>query len=181
MSMAVSQFQFKEKTLIVVMGVAGCGKSTIGAGLSQSHELPFMDADDYHPAANVEKMSAGIALTDNDRWPWLDILGDAMRENAECKGGVVVACSALKRSYREKIAERVGLPVLFVFLDGSRELLFRRMSARTDHYMPPSLLDSQLNTLEYPDEDEPCLTVSIDQSVESILQVVEKQLQPVLP
>lgn len=173
MSMVVSLFPFKDRPIVVVMGVSGCGKSTIGAELARRQSVPFMDADDYHPAANVEKMSAGIALTDDDRWPWLARLGEVMREKAVETGGVVCACSALKRSYREVLAEVIGLPVLFVLLDGHRDLLWQRMSARKDHYMPPSLLDSQLATLERPGPDEPAITVSVDQPIGEMVAAIE--------
>ena len=176
MSMEASLFPFENKPIVVIMGVCGCGKSTIGAELARQHDLPFMDADDYHPEANVEKMSKGIPLTDEDRWPWLTRLAETMREQADHIGGVVCACSALKLSYRTHIAEKVGKPVLFVLLDGSRQLLLDRMSARKDHYMPTSLLDSQLAILERPGEDEPAIIVSIDHDVADIVETVTAQL-----
>lgn len=175
MSTVASQFPFKDRPIVVVMGVSGCGKSTIGAELARRQIVPFMDADDYHPAANVEKMSAGIALTDEDRWPWLARLGEVMREKAGETGGVVCACSALRRVYREVLSEKIGLPVLYVLLDGDRDLLWERMSARKDHYMPPSLLDSQLATLERPADDEPAIVISIDQSVGDIVTAIESR------
>lgn len=173
MSTVASQFPFENRPIVVVMGVSGCGKSTIGAELARRQILPFMDADDYHPPSNVEKMSAGIALTDEDRWPWLTRLGEVMAEKAGEAGGVVCACSALKRVYRDRLAGTIGLPVLFILLDGTRDLLWERMSARKDHYMPPSLLDSQLATLERPAEDEPALTISIDHPIDVIVDAIE--------
>ena len=175
MSMVASQFPFKARPIIVPMGVCGCGKSTIGAELASRQGLTFMDADDYHPPANVEKMSTGIPLTDEDRWPWLTALGAAMRAEADKDGGVICGCSALKQSYRAHLADKIGLPILFVLLDGSRELLFERISARKDHYMPPSLLDSQLAILERPNAKEPAFTVSIDQSVAEIVDEIEQR------
>ena len=176
MSTVASQFLFKDKPIVVVMGVSGCGKSTIGAEYAQRQSLPFMDADDYHPQSNVDKMAAGIALTDDDRWPWLTRLAEVMRENADKTGGVVCGCSALKRIYRDHLSEKIGLPIVFVLLDGTKEMLFARMSARKDHYMPPSLLDSQLAILERPDESEPAFTISIDQDVEKIVDRIEQKL-----
>lgn len=160
------------------MGVSGSGKSTIGAALALRLGVPFLDADDYHPPANVEKMSRGVPLTDDDRWPWLGALGEAMRARADAVGGVVSGCSALKRVYRQRLMEAVGLPLLFLVLDGSRETLFRRMSARTGHYMPPSLLDSQLADLERPAGDEPALVLSIEQDVDSLVDEAMAALIP---
>ena len=173
MSTVASQFRFEDKPIVIVMGVSGCGKSTIGAELARRRDIPFMDADDYHPTANVEKMSKGIPLTDDDRWPWLTRLAETMKEKAQSTGGVVCGCSALRRVYRTHLRDGIGLPMVFVLLDGSREVLFDRMSARKDHYMPASLLDSQLATLERPEPDEPAFAISIDQPVEEIVKAIE--------
>lgn len=127
------------------MGVSGSGKSTVGEALAERLELPFTDADDLHPAANVDKMSAGQPLTDDDRWPWLAVVGQTLALAAH--SGLVVACSALKRSYRDAI-RREAPSVLFVHLTGSRELLTQRIGRRENHFMPASLLDSQLADLE---------------------------------
>ncbi len=151
------------------MGVSGSGKSTVGAALARHLGLPFLDADDYHPEANVAKMSQGIPLTDDDRWPWLETLGKAMQETAEQSGGAIAACSALKCSYRTKLSDHIGLPMVYALLDGDRDTLLKRMNARQDHYMPASLLDSQLADLERPRPDEPVITLSIEQDVESIV------------
>lgn len=169
MSTAASPVRFDNRPVVVVMGVSGSGKSTVGAALALRQGLPFLDADDYHPEANVAKMSQGVPLTDTDRWPWLRALGKAMRDNADQTGGVVATCSALKRIYREKLSGHVGVPLVYVLLDGDRETLFKRMNARKDHYMPPSLLDSQLATLERPGPDEPFLIASIDRDVDTIV------------
>lgn len=132
-----------EASRIVVMGPSGSGKSVVGAVLATRLDLPFVDADDLHPAENVAKMAAGTPLDDDDRWPWLDIVAAALRDAA---GGVVVACSALARRYRDRI--RAGAPdAVFVELEVSPEELVRRMSSR-EHFMPSSLLASQLATLE---------------------------------
>jgi gluconokinase len=143
---------------IVVMGVSGCGKSTLGAGLARRLGWAFLEGDDFHPAANRAKMAAGIALSDEDRAPWLDILGTALHAAAQ-RGGVVGSCSALRRCYRDRL--RALVPGLaFVHLTLDRELLAARMAARAGHYMPVSLLDSQLALLEPPGADEPCLSMS---------------------
>ena len=134
---------------IVVMGVCGTGKSTIGRGLAERLNCPYADADDYHPAANVAKMRDGIALNDQDREPWLDRLRQLIEQHQTDGAGIVLACSALREIYRERLHPASG-DLKFVFLRGDRELLAERMAARTDHYMPPTLLDSQLATLEVP-------------------------------
>ena len=148
---------------VVVMGVSGSGKTTVGSALAQRLGLRFVDADSLHPAANVEKMAAGIPLTDDDRWPWLDAVGAVLAD-----GPVVVACSALRRVYRDRL--RVAAPdVAFVYLHASRELLEERMTHRT-HFMPVSLLDSQFATLEPPAPDEHAISIDVDESVDETVQ-----------
>ena len=141
---------------IIVMGVSGSGKSTVGAALAAALGAAFTDADALHPNANVEKMRRGEPLTDADRWPWLDAVGRALAAGPAS----VVACSALKRAYRERIAAACGDRVTFAHLDGQRELIAARMAARAGHFMPLSLLDDQFAKLEPPGADEPALTVS---------------------
>jgi gluconokinase len=149
------------------MGVSGSGKTTLGEALAARLGLRFVDADSLHPATNVEKMAAGIPLTDDDRWPWLDAVGAALAD-----GPVVVACSALRRVYRDRL--RAAAPDLaLVHLHATRELLADRMSQR-QHFMPLSLLDSQLATLEEPTPDENA--VSIDAS-EPLEQTVDKAVE----
>ena len=144
--------------LIVVMGVSGSGKTTVGIALAAALGLPFQDADDLHPAANVAKMASGHALTDDDRMPWLALVG---AELAAAPEGLVIACSALKKVYRRAILAAAP-STRFVFLDGSRELLESRVQHRHGHFMPASLLDSQLATLEPLEPDEPGVRISLD-------------------
>lgn len=146
---------------VIVMGVSGSGKSAVGAALADALGLPFADGDDFHPARNVAKMSAGQPLGDTDRWPWLDAIGGLIdRWRAAGQGGVV-ACSALRRSYRDRL--RAGRPqVRFAFLDVPRSVLVARLADRPGHFMPASLLDSQLATLEPPSADEPTVRVPVD-------------------
>lgn len=163
-----------EPRILIVMGVTSSGKSTVGAAIARKLHAPFLDGDDYHPPANKQKMGAGIPLTDEDRWPWLSALAKALHEAAAPKGVAVGACSALKRAYREHLAREAGEPILFVFLDGTQEVIAARMAARTHEYMPTSLLASQFATLERPAPDEPVLTVPVTLPVDEIADRVAK-------
>jgi len=155
---------------VVVMGVSGSGKTTVGAALADALGLRFVDGDAMHPAANVAKMAAGIPLDDADRAPWLDAIGAVLAD-----GPVVVACSALKRAYRDRL--RAAAPDLqLVFLDGAPALLASRMAARPGHFMPTSLLDSQLATLERPDPDEHALTVDIARPADEIVTALAERM-----
>ena len=136
---------------IVTMGVSGCGKSTLGALLASRLDCAFLEGDTFHDEEAVAKMRAGHALTDDDRWPWLDRLGLAIKETLAAEGQVVAACSALRLRYRERLRAAIGASARFVLLDLGRDELERRMIQRAGHYMPPSLLDSQLATLERPE------------------------------
>ena len=162
--------------LIVVMGVSGSGKSTVGEALAASLGVRFEDADALHPAANVAKMASGIALTDDDRMPWLALVG---AELSAAPDGLVIACSALKRVYREAILAAAPA-TRFVFLDGSRTLLESRVQHREGHFMPASLLDSQLATLEPLAPDEPGVRVSLDDhpTVESVVRMLVAPASP---
>ncbi|OBK95484.1 gluconate kinase [Mycobacterium asiaticum] len=142
---------------VVVMGVSGSGKSTVGAALARRLEVPFEDADRLHPQANIDKMAAGEALTDADRRPWLDRVGAWL---AEHRDGGVMCCSALKRAYRDQLRGHCDR-VRFLHLDGTPELIERRMADRTGHFMPPSLLRSQFDTLEPLGADERGVVVDL--------------------
>jgi gluconokinase len=156
---------------LVIMGVSGCGKSSVGAGLAARLGLNYRDGDDLHPPENVAKMRAGMPLTDADRWPWLDRVGQVLLAEAP----VIVGCSALKRAYRDRIRTAAGGPVTFVHLAGSQEVIAARMALRQGHYMPLSLLDSQFAALEPPAAEE-AITVSIDQPLEAIVADILRQL-----
>jgi carbohydrate kinase (thermoresistant glucokinase family) len=162
-------------TVLVVMGVSGCGKSTVAALLSERSGWPFKEGDSLHPPANVAKMEAGNPLTDEDRWPWLALIADWIEAQLDAGGNGIVTCSALKRSYRE-VLNRRGTGVVFVYLTGKRETLEERMRTRTGHFMPPSMLVSQLETLEEPEADEPSIRVAIEQSPEQIADEVVARL-----
>lgn len=156
---------------LIVMGVSGSGKSTIAEGLGARLGWTYEDGDRFHPKSNVEKMSAGHPLTDEDRWPWLQAIANEI--DRVCKSGahIVIACSALKRSYRDVLVH--GRPdVRIVYLDGTRALIAERLKARKGHFMPPGLLDSQFNTLQPPDASENPIRVSIDASVDAIVDAI---------
>lgn len=160
---------------VVVMGVAGVGKTTVGRGLAQALGAQFLEGDSFHPASNVAKMSRGEPLDDADRRPWLTAIAAEIDGLAGADEHVVVACSALKRAYRELL--RAGRPIVFVHLSGAAELIARRLAARRDHYMPPSLLASQLATLEPPDADELAVTVDVTESPQQIVNMVLAELE----
>ncbi|MEZ2128643.1 MULTISPECIES: gluconokinase [unclassified Sinorhizobium] len=152
---------------LVVMGVSGCGKTSVGKLLASSLGYTFIEGDSRHSAANVEKMRKGIPLTDDDRWPWLETLGAELAAGGE----TVISCSALKRSYRDLLRNEAGRTITFVFLQGTRTMLAARMSGRKGHYMPLSLLDSQLATLELPTSERDVVAIEIDQPLERIVSM----------
>lgn len=154
-------------TRVVVMGVSGAGKSTIGTLIADALNFPFVDADSLHPLENIRKMAAGTPLNDEDRWPWLDLVG---HELAHAQGrGMVVACSALKRSYRDAI-RRQAPDTIFLHLDGSVEVLSTRLEGRSGHFMPPALLASQVAALERLADDESAVVVDIAASMSQIVE-----------
>jgi gluconokinase len=142
------------------MGVSGCGKTSVGAVLAGLLDLDFVDGDDLHPASNVDKMHAGHPLTDQDRWPWLDRIGATLADAAAHPRGCVVACSALKRAYRDRIRAEAGPGLVFVFLDITPQEAHRRLAVRLNHFMPAALLDSQFATLERPDGESDVVTIT---------------------
>ena len=151
---------------IIVMGVSGCGKTTIGALVARELGVPFLDGDSLHPVENVAKMAAGVPLTDADRWPWLATVGAELA--AAGNGGLVLACSALRRSYRDAIREQAP-DTVFLHLHGNKEVLKARTEGRTGHFMPPALLESQLATLEPLDADETGVVVDIAAPVSQVV------------
>lgn len=157
---------------VVVMGVSGCGKSTVGALLAARLGVPFIDADDLHPPGNVAKMTAGVPLTDDDRWPWLRLVGRAL---ADASTGGVVACSALRRAYRDVLREAAP-DVRFVHLTGTREQLASRLSHRLDHFMPATLLDTQLATLEAPGDDEGAVVLDVASTPAALVELAARAL-----
>ena len=176
MSTAPSQPRSEPARIIIVMGVSSSGKSTVGRALSRRLQVPFLDGDGYHPPANKEKMRLGIPLADEDRWPWLEALAHALRDAVRTQGSGIGACSALKRVYREYLTEKAGEPILFVFLEGAKEVIAQRIAGRTHEFMPASLLDSQFATLEVPAPDENVLKMSILDPVETIANRVAGEL-----
>lgn len=153
---------------VVVMGVSGSGKTTVAHGIAAATGLLFAEADDFHSRSNVDKMSAGIPLDDDDRWPWLHDLAAWMADRAAEGRSTVIACSALKRAYRDVLAD--GPPTLdFVHLDGSAEVIRERMTARSGHYMPSSLLDSQIATLEPLQSDESGIALDVSLPPEELV------------
>ena len=152
---------------IVVMGVSGSGKSTVGAALAQRLRVPFADADDFHPPANIAKMTAGQPLDDDDRYPWLETIGEWLAER--CADGGVMSCSALKRKYRDQLRGRCR-EIDFLHLAGTPEVISRRQASRPGHFMPASLVKSQFDILEPLDPDERGIAIDVDQSIDSIVE-----------
>ncbi|MBA5688703.1 gluconokinase [Duganella sp. LX47W] len=153
------------------MGVSGCGKSEIGQRLATALDLPFLEGDSFHSAANVAKMAAGIPLTDDDRAGWLHTLQERIRQATAQGRGLVLSCSALKRRYRDLL--RAGNPALrFAHLSGPRGVIAARMAARVDHYMPPSLLDSQLRDLEPLQPDEAGVQLDLNQPPQQLVDTI---------
>jgi gluconokinase/shikimate kinase len=159
--------------VLVLMGVSGCGKSTVGAMLAGRLGWDFEEGDDLHPAANVEKMAAGHGLTDEDRWPWLALVARWIQEHTSTGRPGIVTCSALKRSYRDVLR---GEQVQFVYLAGTREQISVRLAARHGHYMPATLLDSQFEILEPPGPDERSITIDVQSSPAAQTQEIATRL-----
>lgn len=161
--------------LYVIMGVAGSGKTTIGAALARTLATPFLEGDDLHPPANVQRLAQGIPLTDDDRRPWLLAIAQQLRDAHRAGLGLVVTCSALKRSYRDLLRSAGGAALQFVYLTGDRDVIAERLAGRRGHFMPTSLLDSQLATLEAPAADERAWVCDIRESPDAIVANLVKR------
>ena len=165
------------RPILVVMGVAGTGKSTVAGLLAERLNWELQEGDDLHPPANVAKMSAGIPLDDDDRWPWLDAIAASIKVKTESGEPGIVTCSALKKSYRDRLR---GPNVIFVFINGPRAVIEARMASRKRHYMPLSLLESQLAALEPPTSDENVLEVDLaappEEEAAAVLNALEGRI-----
>lgn len=173
-------------TLCVTMGVSGCGKTTIGESLANKLSAPFLEGDTFHPKVNVDKMSNGIPLNDDDRWPWLSLIRDKCRslanefrtdKNRHCSY-LVITCSALKKSYRDFLRQTAGVDrVVFIYAKGSFDMIFSRISQRQNHFMKPDMLNSQFITLESPEEEKDVVSVDISQHIDIIIEQIMDFLQ----
>jgi gluconokinase len=161
---------------LVVMGVSGSGKTTVGLAAAEMMGLPFFDGDDLHSDAARAKMGRGVALTDEDRKPWLDRIGAVLADQTAHPPGVIIACSALRRAYRDRLRARVGPSLRFLFLKGEKALMRERVARRLDHYMPASLIDSQFAALESPEAEQDVVTLAADCNFEAMLPDVIRDL-----
>lgn len=175
--------QDRQQPVLVVMGISGSGKSTVAGLLADRLGWELEEGDDMHPPANVAKMHAGTPLTDDDRWPWLDRVADWIHGRIAAGQPGIITCSALRRAYRDRLRRDDPGHVVFVHLSGSRETVGNRLTARTDHFMPASLLDSQIATLEPPGPDENALTVDVGRrAAEQVDEIITRLgLHPVTP
>ncbi|MGG7100396.1 gluconokinase [Rhodococcus sp. 24CO] len=164
----------QKNPVLVVMGVSGSGKSTVGGMIAGAMGWDLQEGDDLHPQANIEKMATGHPLNDDDRWPWLDKIAQWITHHTDAGQPGIVTCSALKRSYRDILR---GENVVFVHLAGSRDQIGQRLTARLDHYMPPSLLDSQISTLEPIDPDEQAIIIDVGGSPVEIVEDILRRLE----
>ncbi len=160
--------------IVIVFGVSGAGKTTIGKLLAEQLRWRFYEADDFHPRANIEKMRSGCPLTDEDRWPWLERLREQITRSLAAKENAVLACSALKRAYRERL--RVSHEVKFVFLRGDYALVEKQLRRRRAHFMNPELLRSQFADLEGPEPDEDVLTIELGRTPEELVSEIKTKL-----
>ena len=164
---------------IVVMGVCGCGKTTVGQQLADQLGVTFWEGDKFHCAENIAKMSAGIPLNDTDRAPWLKSMAEAIAKEADQgAAGLVLACSALKRKYRDVLRQGHS-KLFFVYLQGDQVLITKRMAERKDHYMPASLIESQFAALEEPQSDELHCVITSDQSIAAIVEAAQQRLRDI--
>lgn len=160
--------------VIIIFGVSGAGKTTIGKLLARDLSWRFIEADDFHPAANIEKMRSGHPLTDNDRWPWLEHLRQQIERSLCARENAVLACSALKRAYRDRL--HVSDEIKFVFLRGDYALVQKQLRRRHGHFMNAALLQSQFDDLEEPESDENVLTIELGRTPEEIVNRIEAKL-----
>jgi len=160
--------------IIIIFGVSGAGKTTVGKLLARELGWRFIEADDFHPAANIEKMRSGHPLTDDDRWPWLERLRDQIRQSLAAGENAVLACSALKRAYRDRL--QASEHVKFVFLRGDYALVEKQLHSRRGHFMNPDLLQSQFDDLEEPEPDEHVLTIEVGHTPEEIVDRIKAKL-----
>jgi gluconokinase len=160
--------------IVIVFGVSGAGKTTIGKLLAEELGWPFLEADDFHPQSNVEKMRSGRPLTDEDRWPWLDRLHEQIAHSLATKENAMLACSALKRAYRERL--RVSDDVKFVFLHGDYTLIEKQLQNRRGHFMDPTLLKSQFTDLEEPKPADGTVTVELGRSPQELVEEIKAKL-----
>jgi len=173
--MAISSMSTAESRLaskgvaVVVMGVSGAGKTTVGTRLAEALDGVFIDGDDLHTEAARSKMGSGQALSDEDRWPWLDRIGAVLADGLRAKGRIVVACSALRRIYRDRVRELAGADLRFVYLSAEPEAMRRRVGGRTGHYMPATLMASQFAALEPPQDEPDVVEVSAEADLETII------------
>jgi gluconokinase len=162
---------------LVVMGVSGSGKTTVGQRLAKMTGADFIDGDDLHSSEARAKMANGTPLTDADRWPWLDRIGAALADRAAHPNGLIVACSALRRAYRDRLRARVGPALRFLFLQGDKALMRSRVARRTGHYMPASLVDSQFATLEDPRGESEVFTLAADADLDRDLAEALREIR----
>jgi gluconokinase len=169
MSTAASQHPSDPEAMaVIVMGVSGCGKTSVGEKLAEALHCQFIEGDSLHPAANIAKMSAGIPLDDGDRWPWLDVIGTHLAESRLRGETIVISCSALKKVYRDRLRQAAGGHLAFIFLEGSRAVFEARIKNRPGHFMPASLIDSQFAALEPPNAEPGVVTIDVTLSIETI-------------
>jgi gluconokinase len=164
--------------VIVVTGVSGSGKTTLAARLGHRLGAPVLEGDDYHPKSNVQKMASGIALCDEDRWPWLDRLVTAIQSETRQHPLVICTCSALKRNYRDRLRAAIDCALTYVYLYADRAVLERRLALRAGHFMPASLLGSQLDALEEPQCEEGVIAIASEGEVDTLVDEVLRQLPP---
>ena len=171
--------QAPKTSVVVVMGVSGVGKTTIGVRLAERLGVPFVEGDSFHPPANIAKMSSGVPLDDADRLPWLEALAAELERARRTGGGIVLVCSALRRSYRDILRDGHD-DVVFLFLAGDKTLIGERLAARRGHFMPPGLLDSQFAALEEPGADESPIVIDVTPRLETLLARLPRILRTAL-